>query len=222
MGNKDSLKSLKTEGHIINHPAKTFDLFTFSRFRSKKTLAVLHPEEGESALDVGCGTGELACMIKELVGGHGTVAGIDPSANMIKVAMSKAEKLNLKIDFRLAAIEHLPFGDRAFDKVYSTLMTHHLPVKVKREGFREIRRVLKQGGKLLIFDIGMPSNAFIKLLALPFLFFEKHIFSSSDSIDVNIRGEIPDLLKQAGFMSVKTIKRDSLLLFGLLEYIIAE
>ncbi len=222
MVTKETLRNLKTEGHIIGRPAKTFDFFTFSRFRSRRTLQVLHPEAGENILDVGCGTGELACMIKELVGVHGTVAGIDPSANMIKVATRKAAKLNLKVDFRLAAIEHLPFGDQAFDKVYSTLMTHHLPLQVKKEGFREIRRVLKQGGRFLIFDIGAPSNAFVKLLASPFLFFEKHIFSSSDSIDVNIRGEIPDLLKQEGFTGVKTLKRDSLLLFGLLEYIIAE
>ncbi len=222
MHNKEVVKDLETEGNILRHPAKTFDFFTVSRYRSMKTLKVLPPQQGERILDVGCGTGELACLIKPLVGAQGMVAGIDPSANMIEVAKHKADKLKLTIDFRLAAIEKLPFKDASFDKVYSTLMAHHLPVSVKKQGFREIRRVLRPGGKFLVFDIGEPSNVFIKLMASPFLFFEKFAYSNSDAIDSNIKGEIPSLLRQAGFANVRRLKRDSLLLFGLMEYIVAE
>ena len=222
MHDKEVLKDLKTEGNILRHPAKTFDFFTVSRYRGMKTVGVLPPRQGDRILDVGCGTGELACLIKQLAGEQGRVAGIDPSANMIKVARHKAEKLKLDIDFRLAAIEQLPFEDAAFDEVYSTLMTHHLPAAIKKQGFKEVRRVLRQDGKFLIFDIGEPSNLLIRLMALPFLFLERHAFSDNGAVDSNIRGEVPELLRQAGFSNVRRLPRDSLLLFGLLEYIIAE
>ena len=49
-------------------------------------------------------------------------------------------------------IEQLPFPDQTFDVVLSTLMMHHLPAGVKRQGLAEIARVLKPGGRLVIAD----------------------------------------------------------------------
>ncbi len=49
-------------------------------------------------------------------------------------------------------IEQLPFADQTFDVVFSTLMMHHLPAPLKRQGLSEIARVLKPGGRLVIAD----------------------------------------------------------------------
>ena len=49
-------------------------------------------------------------------------------------------------------IEQLPFPDQTFDVVLSTLMMHHLPASLKRQGLAEIARVLKPGGRLVIAD----------------------------------------------------------------------
>ncbi len=49
-------------------------------------------------------------------------------------------------------IEQLPFPDQSFDVVFSTLMMHHLPAGLKRQGLAEIARVLKPGGRLVIAD----------------------------------------------------------------------
>ncbi|HCI78547.1 MAG TPA: SAM-dependent methyltransferase, partial [Ktedonobacter sp.] len=49
-------------------------------------------------------------------------------------------------------IEQLPFPDQSFDVVLTTLMMHHLPDSLKRQGLSEIVRVLKPGGRLVIAD----------------------------------------------------------------------
>ncbi len=103
-------------------------------------------------LDVGCGTGTLAIEVSLRVGSAGRVAGVDPGTQQIARARSKAARRNLPIDFQIGVIERLPFPDQTFDVVLSTLMMHHLPDSLKRQGLSEIARVLKPGGRLVIAD----------------------------------------------------------------------
>jgi len=109
-------------------------------------------QPGEQVLDVGCGTGTLAIDVARRVGTAGHVTGIDPGTEQIARARSKAARRNLPIDFQTGVIEQLAFPDQTFDVVFSTLMMHHLPVPLKRQGLAEIARVLKPGGRLVIAD----------------------------------------------------------------------
>jgi len=114
------------------------------------TLADLQP--GETVLDVGCGTGTLAIEVQRRVGNEGRVVGIDPSAVQIARASAKAARHNVPVEFQIGVIEQLAFPDQSFDVVVSTLMMHHLPASLKRQGLVEITRVLKPGGRLIIAD----------------------------------------------------------------------
>jgi ubiquinone/menaquinone biosynthesis C-methylase UbiE len=114
------------------------------------TLAQLQP--GEQVLDVGCGTGTLAMEVARRVGRAGRVAGVDPGTEQIARARSKAARRNVPIEFQIGVIEQLAFPDQTFDVVLSTLMMHHLPAGLKRQGLAEIARVLKPGGRLVIAD----------------------------------------------------------------------
>jgi ubiquinone/menaquinone biosynthesis C-methylase UbiE len=107
---------------------------------------------GEKVLDVGCGTGTLAIEVAHRAGHAGHVAGIDPSTQQIARARSKAARRNVPIEFQIGVIEHLHFPDQSFDVVLSTLMMHHLPASLKRQGLAEIARVLKPEGRLIIAD----------------------------------------------------------------------
>lgn len=124
---------------------------TFRKLR-QRTISLAQLQPGEQVLDVGCGTGTLAIEVARRVGRSGRVSGVDPGAQQIARARAKAARRNLPIEFLVGAIEQLPFPDQSFDVVFSTLMMHHLPTPLKRQGLAEIARVLKPGGRLVIAD----------------------------------------------------------------------
>ena len=117
-----------------------------------RTANLARIQPGEQVLDVGCGTGTLAMEVARRVGRAGRVAGVDPGTQQIARARAKAARRNLPIDFQIGVIEQLAFPDQTFDVVFSTLMMHHLPASLKRQGLAEIARVLKPGGRLVIAD----------------------------------------------------------------------
>jgi ubiquinone/menaquinone biosynthesis C-methylase UbiE len=124
----------------------------------KKTVDLAQLQPGETVLDVGCGTGTLALIAKERVGTTGRVYGIDPGPKQLAQARLKAVKAGLTIDFQHGVIEQLAFPNQSFDVVLSTLMMHHLPEDLKRQGLAEIVRVLKPGGRLVIVDFKRPEK----------------------------------------------------------------
>jgi len=117
-----------------------------------RTIDLAGIQRGEQVLDVGCGTGTLAITAGQRVGATGRVFGIDPAPRQIARARAKAAWRRLPIAFQVGVIEQLPFADQTLDVVLSTLMMHHLPAGVKRQGLAEIARVLKPGGRLVIAD----------------------------------------------------------------------
>src|SRR6266566_560620 len=131
------------------------DTFSFRgklRELRQRTAALARIQPGDAVLDVGCGTGTLALEAARHVGRAGRVAGVDPGAEQIARARAKAARRHVSIEFQTGVIEQLPFPDQTFDVVLSTLMMHHLPASLKRQGLAEIARVLKPGGRLVIAD----------------------------------------------------------------------
>ncbi len=157
-------------------------------------LALLNP--GESLLDVGCGTGGVAIPAKMRVGSAGKIAGIDPSPEMLAVARRNALRRGLEIDFRLGAIEALPYDDATFDAVTASLMIHHLRGDLVERGAAEILRVLKPGGRLLVVDTmrsaRFPAKQFLALLE------RRH------GIRFGIE-ELPPILRSVGFSAVRLL-----------------
>lgn len=153
--------------------------------------ALIRP--GDSILDVGCGTGEVALLAKTRAKKDGKVYGIDPAPEMIAVARSKAARKELDVDFRVGVIEALPFPDSSLDVVTSSLMMHHLPEDLKRRGLAEIYRVLKSGGRLLIADFLRPTGSLVNHL---FIALTRHR---------GLKNRIEDLsklLREAGFTQI--------------------
>jgi len=113
----------------------------------EKTLEHAGLRTGESVLDVGCGTGTLAIAAKRRVGPTGRIFGLDASREMISRARKKATGAR-------AGAEALPFADATFDVVLSTTVFHCLPNHTRDLCIREMVRVLKPNGRLLLIDFG--------------------------------------------------------------------
>ena len=122
-----------------------------TRYRAN-TLARTRLAAGMRVLDIGCGTGMMAKCAKAVVGPHGFVVGVDPSAAMLARAIE-----NGRVDGGIIGIaERLPVRSDEFDLVTMTFALRHVADLVG--AFREMGRALKPGGELLILEITKPSN----------------------------------------------------------------
>ena len=158
----------QTSGHTIRRWARFYDavswLLSFGRAsRVRRTIADLaNVEEGQSVLDVGCGTGTLALELRDRAGAGGEVYGVDASPEMIAVARRKAAKRDADVQFEVGLIERLPYADARFDRALCTLVMHHLDEHLQQQGLREIARVLKPGGRVLVVDFdGSSGGSFL-------------------------------------------------------------
>jgi ubiquinone/menaquinone biosynthesis C-methylase UbiE len=107
---------------------------------------------GMRVLDIGCGTGSLAVLIKRL---HPNVevVGLDPDPNALARAQRKAERAGVPIQLDQGFSDKLPYPNASFDRVLSTLMFHHVPRAEREPTLREVARVLKPGGALYLMDL---------------------------------------------------------------------
>jgi ubiquinone/menaquinone biosynthesis C-methylase UbiE len=115
--------------------------------RATLDVAAAMQPDPRAVLDIGCGTGALLRLIPDVFPGARR-AGIDPSAAMILEADGAGAEMVQ------ACAEWIPFPDRTFDLVLSTLSLHHW--MVRDQAMREIARVLTFGGVLVVADRFLP------------------------------------------------------------------
>jgi len=107
-------------------------------------------------LDVGTGTARIPMSMVSRMDGKSVAVGLDITPAMLKCGLAniKANALNPRIKLVCASGTEMPFADGLFDAVICGFATHHMDV---RQMLSEIRRVLKDGGQLVLAEVAAPS-----------------------------------------------------------------
>ena len=108
--------------------------------------------EGSRVLDVACGTGDLSLVLARA--GKAEVVGLDFCRPMLEVAWRKAAEDSRTVPFVEGDALSLPFADETFDAVTIAFGLRNLAGV--REGLRELRRVLRPGGRLAVLEFSSP------------------------------------------------------------------
>jgi demethylmenaquinone methyltransferase/2-methoxy-6-polyprenyl-1,4-benzoquinol methylase len=128
------------------------DLMSLGLHRAWKayTLLVADVKPGQRVLDIAGGTGDMALAFADKVGASGQVVHTDINLAMLKQGRERLINQGVLLPTLVCDAEQLPFGDASFDRVCVAFglrnMTH------KDQALREMSRVLKPGGKLLVLE----------------------------------------------------------------------
>jgi demethylmenaquinone methyltransferase/2-methoxy-6-polyprenyl-1,4-benzoquinol methylase len=137
---------------------KLLSLGTDRRWR-REAVAWTKPETGGVHLDVATGTADVALEIFRQKGNGAFVAGVDISMDMMRIGREKAahEGMSGRMAFLMAPGEALPFRDNVFD---SASIAFGIRNVVHRElGLREMCRVVKPGGRVVVLEFSLPDTA---------------------------------------------------------------
>ena len=108
----------------------------------------------------GCGTGDFLIEIAEKANKESLLQGIDISEEMMKIGREKIKKNGFTAKLEQADCEALPFDNDTFDRIsvgFGVRNFEHLSL-----GIKEMCRVLKPNGKLVILELSVPTNPFIR------------------------------------------------------------
>ncbi len=149
--------------------------------------------DGQSVLDLACGTGTLAVLIKETYP-KVEVTGIDGDVKILAIAEKKAVKKGVSVQLDEGLSFELPYSNDSFERVVSSLFFHHLTRADKLKTLHEVLRVLKLNGELHIADWGSPSNFLMKIASCGI-----ELLDGAVTTGDNFKGLLPSLISETGF-----------------------
>jgi demethylmenaquinone methyltransferase/2-methoxy-6-polyprenyl-1,4-benzoquinol methylase len=142
--------------------------FGLHRIWKRRLVKLARPAAGERALDLCCGTGDVALALAR----QGIeVTGLDFSEAMLRIARKRAEKGPASAiqspTFLSGDAQEVPFPDGSFDVVTMSYGLRNLAHW--EQGLAEMGRVAKRGGRLLVLDFGKPDNPFWRAVYFGYL-----------------------------------------------------
>jgi len=162
-------------------------------------LNVLAARPRETILDVGCGTGSFAAMLKASEPAA-RVIGIDPDEEALTIARAKADASALDIAWEQGFASDI--DARGADAIVSSLMFHQVPMAEKRAALSAMFAALRPGGRIVIADYGRQNG----LMRILFRLTIQRLDGVADT-QPNADGLLPELVKAAGFRKVREIER---------------
>ncbi len=198
---KENISFFNKWAHCYDWP-----LFGSLRILQRKVLQEIVKSEDEKKknesikiLDIGCGTGYSLLWLSKQVKWV-QLFGVDLSPEMLRIARAKLQKEKVKAPLKQASVDKLPFQSDTFDYIVCTSAFHHFPDQIK--ALQEMKRVLKNGGVLLLADENFFFlNKLIKLI-------------EPGHTKMNSKEEFRALFAQAG---VRLVKQKRAAVFGVLN-----
>ena len=190
---------------ITGYRARTYDFRgpLWNRIKVRH-LSFVNPGPKQRVLDVGCGTGKSLLLLSQKCDKSVELYGVEPSTDMLKQAKAQLDG-NAKLESGTA--QALPYADNYFDFVISTQVMHHLPTQEKKKMLKEMHRVLKPGGNIVVSDWGKPANLFGQLLNA---LWRGHAYVKENAVILT-----PTAFRRAGFKNVT----NEFLQFGIIHHI---
>ena len=152
-------------------------------------LRQVAPQDGETILDVGCGTGTFAIMLKRAAPGA-RVIGLDPDPQILAIAADKARKAGVSMELHQGfASDSSRFV--ALDKAVSSLVFHQVPLAGKSAGITAMFASVRAGGEVHIADYARQAGIMRPLFRLTI----QRLDGAADT-QPNADGEIERLLAE--------------------------
>jgi demethylmenaquinone methyltransferase / 2-methoxy-6-polyprenyl-1,4-benzoquinol methylase len=136
------------------------DLAEWEKEFHVEAVQIADAQEGQRVLVVACGTGRGMTELAQAVGPTGRVDALDLSEQMIEQARAKSEALGLegRVYFKQGNAKELPYPDETFDIVYNGYMFDLIALDGFDPILKEMQRVLKPGGKLVLLNMSKPDE----------------------------------------------------------------
>ena len=131
-------------------------------WRRRAIREIVVPEQPQQILDLACGTGDFSLAIARRLHPQGRVTGLDLSEGMLAVMRAKVGKTGLSDRIRCVQgdSEALPWPDGSFDRAAIAFGIRNF--ERRETALREILRVLKPGGRLVILELSVPENRILR------------------------------------------------------------
>ena len=200
---------LPAAGHDLFLPLYDPFVKLFGGDRVRRTLLnQASIRAGGRMLDIGCGTGSLIHLIK---GRHPDVdiVGLDPDPKVLARARRKLQRAGFSVQLDQGYSDELPYPKGSFDRVFSSLMFHHVEANAKEKTLREIRRVLKPGGSFHMVDFGGPESGDG---------FWSRWIHSRHRLEDNSEDRILSLLRSADFTGPKIVSHGTMFFLRVAYY----
>jgi ubiquinone/menaquinone biosynthesis C-methylase UbiE len=168
-------------------------------YRRILAAAAIRPED--QVLDLGCGIGNLLIALVERTAFIQPPVGVDVSPAIVDLGRSELRRSGMegRIVLQVAAADHLPFPDAAFDVAVSSHVVKHLDDAGLAGALAEASRVLRPGGRLLLWEflrspLSAPLFASARLSGLP------------PAFKLRGEGELRSALEGAGFKRISRVR----------------
>ncbi|WGH26780.1 MAG: bifunctional demethylmenaquinone methyltransferase/2-methoxy-6-polyprenyl-1,4-benzoquinol methylase UbiE [Candidatus Bostrichicola ureolyticus] len=221
--------------HMFNSISQNYDIinrvisFRIDVLWRKKVVNIVQKFYHKKILDLATGTGDLAIMLAKYLP-YANIVGLDISSEMLKICRKKIlnKGLQNRIKIYKGNSNNIHFNNESFDIITIAFGIRNL--EFINQSLKEMFRVLKTGGKLIILEFSRPKNSIIRFLYKKYFYYimcigniisnnklaYKYLYKSIQNFGYD--GYMESLLSKCGFLNLNTLP----LTFGIVSIYLAE